>query len=132
MNELPPASRAAYVRSFGTSALITAWKIELLVAEGGDLLLLDVAHHPAREGAGQRRRALDRRHPAGGGADLGVAQRGGRGGDAHRLGRVGDVAAVGRRARPLVAARVRRVAGRRPQRQEVVGEVVVEVDQPRA
>ncbi len=35
MNELPPASRSAYPRSFGTSALITAWKMRCSSPKAG-------------------------------------------------------------------------------------------------
>ena len=131
MNDAPGRQPRRERAQLGDVGLDHGLEDQLVVAVGGDLLLLDVAHHPARERPRQRRRALDRRGAAGGRLDLGVAQRGRRRGDADGLGRVGDVAAVGRRARPLVAARVRRVPGRRPQRQDVVGEVVVEVDQPR-
>ena len=37
-----------------TSALMTAWKMSCVVAVRGDLLLLDVADHPARERPRQR------------------------------------------------------------------------------
>ena len=127
MNELPAASRPAVVLSCSALAGRTDWYTRL---GAGRLLLLDVAHHPAREGARHGRRSLDRRDPTDDRLHLGEAQRGRRRGDAQRLGRVGHVALVGRRARPLVARAVGAGAPD-PQRQRVVGEVVVQVDEAR-
>ena len=93
--------------------------------------LLDVADHPAGERSRQRRRTLDRGRSANHGLDLGIAERRGGCRLAVRSRRVRDVAPVGRRPRPLISRGVRRVAGRSPQRERVVGEVVVQIDQPR-
>jgi len=100
----------------------------LLGLEG---LELDVTHEPALVGAGAEvRRALYRGHAADHGLRLHVLEQRLARGLAERLGRVSDLRLVAAVVGPLVAGRVGLgVLPRRPERERVVGDVVVEIDE---
>ena len=108
MNERPSARWVAVASSCSSVAGSTDWKMRWPVPE---LLVLDVAHHPARERARERRRALDRGDAADGRLDLGEAERGGRRGDAERLRGIRHVGAV-RRGAPATGSACRRPRAR--------------------
>ena len=95
-------------------------------------LVLDVAHEPALVGPSGLGRPLDRRGPADDRLGLQVLQVRLAAQRAERVGGVGDHPLVAAVARPLVARGVGLLAPRRrPQRQAVVGDVAVEVDEAR-
>ena len=125
----PPSARAP-ARSPGSASVRTDWLIVFLpVAER---LELDVAHEPALERAVELRRALDRGDAADERLELDPLEHRLAGDLAERGGGLADVGDVLVLARPLVAARVRRVAaGAIHSADAVVGQVVVQVDEAR-
>ena len=123
-------------RRLGPSELLRTLQREHRLAHahppGAKRLVLDVAHHPALERPPHLRRALDRRHAADDRLRLDVLQHRLAVGLAQRVDRQRDRRQVVAVLGPLVARGPRRRPARRdPQRQAVVGDVVVQVDQTR-
>lgn len=124
-----PASRARRVRanSCSPSSANTACRTH---ATRPERLVLDVSHHPALERAPHLRRALDRRDAPDDRLRLDVLEHCLAVGLAQRVDRQRDRRQAIRVLRPLLALRPRHLAPRRaPQRQAVVGDVVVQVDE---